>query len=209
MQNNHHRTVIFDYGCVISKPQSVVSIQKIVEKLNLRDTDHYRKIYSVYRKEIDSGLITLHEYWEKTLHEFRMNVSGEDLDWLVLEDIKSWADINEDTLTLIRDLKKNGIRLAILSNMVIETLDYLRKNTSFIPLFDHEFFSCDINLIKPNPEIYKYILRAMQTEPEGCVFIDDIEENCRAAEAQGIYAIRFQDGPGARSELQGLGIALN
>ncbi len=191
MQNN--KTVIFDYGGVISKPQNAESILKIIKKLGLRDNDHFKTIYSIYRKDIDSGLLSLKEYWAKTLSELNLEFSGSDFDWLIREDIVSWADVNEETVDLIKELKQKGIKLAILSNMVTETLDYLRKNTSFIPLFDFEFFSCDINMIKPNPGLYKYVLDRMKVKAEDCIFIDDITVNCQAAENLGIKTVQFVD----------------
>ena len=196
--------IIFDYGNVISKPQSAVSINNIVRKLGLKDADHFRQVYSIYRNEIDAGVITLREYWEKTLPEINKVVPEEDLSWLVHEDIVSWADINEETIRLIRELKQNDNRLAILSNMVTETLEYLRKNTSFIGYFDYKFFSCDINMTKPDPALYKYIMKEMQVIPESCIFIDDIPVNCDAARALGINTILFKDIDQTRSELKKL-----
>jgi putative hydrolase of the HAD superfamily len=193
MQNKNPKTVIFDYGGVISKPQNQVSVDKIVKKLNLRDAAHFRDIYSLYRKEIDGGLITLSEYWAKTLRKIKKVVPEKDFEWLVLEDIISWSDINGDTIAIIKELKKKGNKLAVLSNMVIETLDYLRTHTSFIPLFDYTFFSCDINMIKPNPQIYEYILQQMNVPAGQCIFIDDLPHNCEAAEKAGMQAIQFLD----------------
>ena len=96
--------------------------------------------------------------------------------------------------------------MAILSNMVSETLEYLKNNTSFIPLFDHGFFSCDINMVKPNPELYKYVLGHMNVNAGDCIFIDDLAVNCEAAEKVGIHSIQFCDIPQLRSELEVLGI---
>ncbi len=191
MQN--YKVVIFDYGGVISKPQNKKSVANIIASLGLRDTDHFRQIYSIYRKNIDSGHFTMQEYWEKTLSVMDMKKNSSDLEWLIREDIVSWADINGDTVTLIKELKQNGTKLAILSNMVVETLDYLRKNTSFIPLFDYEFFSCNINMIKPDPKIYQYVLSELKVKAEECLFIDDIADNCQAAEKLGIKSIQFKN----------------
>ena len=191
MSGQNHKTVIFDYGGVISKPQNQESVTKIIKKLGLKDHDHFTQVYSIYRKEIDGGLLTLSEYWVKTLREVGIVLPEEDFQWLVLEDIISWADINEETIGLIKDLRQNGNKLAVLSNMVTETLDYLRNHTEFIPLFDHTFFSCDIKMVKPNPEIYEYILNHMNVAASECIFIDDLEHNCKAAELAGMKSIQF------------------
>lgn len=191
MTNHNSKTIIFDYGGVISKPQSQASVSKIIDKLELKDADHFKQVYSIYRKEIDGGLLTLSEYWVKTLRKINKVLPEKDFDWLVLEDIISWSDINGETIELIKGLRQNGNKLAVLSNMVTETLDYLRNHTEFIPLFDHTFFSCDINMVKPNPEIYEYILNQMNVPAEECIFIDDLEHNCIAAGKAGMQTIQF------------------
>ena len=195
------QVLIFDYGNVISGPQNKECIQRISQKLGLKNTEEFKSLYLIHRKDIDSGLISLKEYWARTVKAINLSLSGEDLDWLAQEDIKSWADINEDTIGLIRELKKERYRLAILSNMVTETLDYLKKNTSFIDYFDHCFFSCEINMIKPNTELYQYVLKEMGAHPRDCIFIDDIPANCEAAEQLGMHAIRFADVQNLRIEL--------
>ncbi|HLF33081.1 MAG TPA: HAD family phosphatase [Cyclobacteriaceae bacterium] len=199
--NKNHETLIFDYGCVISHPQNMTSVGRIMDKLKLRNVEDFNKLYSIHRAEIDSGLITLEEYWTRTLKEINVSLNSEDFKWIVREDIVSWADINEEMIGFIKELKSKGHSLAILSNMVTETLDYLKKNTSFIELFDHPFFSCDFNLIKPDPRIYKYILDQMKVRPEDCIFIDDLRRNCDAAEKSGIRSILFTDILQMRSEL--------
>lgn len=193
MPTKNHRIIIFDYGGVISKPQSLKCIRKIIKKLGLQNEQDFRNLYSIHRKDIDSGKLSLKEYWEKTLMERKMNLNPDDLAWLVYEDIVSWADINEDTLNLIRELKENGHTLAILSNMVTETLVYLQNNTSFIGYFDYPYFSCELNMIKPNPGLYQYILDDMKTEAHNCIFIDDLAVNCEAAEKTGMQVIQFRN----------------
>jgi putative hydrolase of the HAD superfamily len=199
--NHKFKTLIFDYGCVISRPQNMTSVGRIMDRLKLRNVEDFNKLYSIHRAEIDSGLISLEEYWKRTLKEINISLNGEDFKWIVREDIVSWADINEEMIGFIKEIKSNGYSLAILSNMVTETLDYLKKNTSFIGLFDFPFFSCDFNLIKPDPRIYTYILDQMKVRPEGCIFIDDLRRNCEAAEKLGIRSILFNDIPQLRSEL--------
>lgn len=201
MPGHNNKTIIFDYGGVISKPQNQDSVRKIIAKLKLKDHDHFREVYSIYRKEIDGGLITLSEYWVKTLRKINKVLPEKDFKWLILEDIISWSDINGETIELINSLRQNGNKLAVLSNMVTETLEYLRDHTEFIPLFDHTFFSCDINMVKPNPGIYEYILDRMKVPAADCIFIDDLEPNCIAAEKAGMKAIQFKSTAQAKSEL--------
>jgi putative hydrolase of the HAD superfamily len=53
--------------------------------------------------------------------------------------------------------------------------------------------SAEVKLHKPQPEIYRLAAERLQVEPERCLFVDDLRENCEGAEAVGMTAIRFRD----------------
>jgi putative hydrolase of the HAD superfamily len=56
-------------------------------------------------------------------------------------------------------------------------------------------------MVKPNPGIYEYILDRMNVPAANCIFIDDLEPNCIAAEKAGMKAIQFKSVTQAKSEL--------
>jgi len=53
--------------------------------------------------------------------------------------------------------------------------------------------SAEVGLHKPQPEIYLLASKRLGVEPEQCVFIDDLRENCAGAEAVGMTAILHRD----------------
>jgi putative hydrolase of the HAD superfamily len=53
--------------------------------------------------------------------------------------------------------------------------------------------SAEVNLLKPDPKIYKMALGLLDVEPQESVFIDDFEENVRGAEDVGMVGIHFRD----------------
>ena len=77
---------------------------------------------------------------------------------------------------------------------------------SFLPYMDGAVFSCDVEMIKPEPEIYQYILEQYDLNPSETVFLDDRKENCQGAEKQGIHAIQFKSFKQAAAELEKLGV---
>ena len=77
---------------------------------------------------------------------------------------------------------------------------------SFLKYMDGVVFSCEAKQVKPEPEIYKTILKKYNLKPEKTVFIDDRKENCEGAEKAGIRAIQFQSFKQAAAELEKLGI---
>ena len=58
--------------------------------------------------------------------------------------------------------------------------------------FDGVVVSSDVKMIKPNPEIYQYILKTYHLNPEESLFVDDMKENIEAAKALGIHGIVFE-----------------
>ena len=85
------------------------------------------------------------------------------------------------------------------------SIDYLEANFDFWDLFETKVISCRIGMVKPEPEIYDYLLRANDLAPSETVFIDDMPLNVAAAQAAGMKAFQFDDTQRARVELVRLG----
>ena len=96
-----------------------------------------------------------------------------------------------DTIKLLPKLKESGHSLYYLSNIRIDIRDYLLEKNEFFNLFTGGVFSCDIKCIKPSPEIYRHLLEKYSLNPQECIFFDDMEENVKAAEKEGIKSVLF------------------
>ena len=68
-------------------------------------------------------------------------------------------------------------------------------------LFDHVLDSSVLGLRKPDPRIYKELIRVAGCRAEEIVFIDDWEENLPAAADLGIATIVFAGADGCRATL--------
>lgn len=111
---------------------------------------------------------------------------------------------NEQLLAFIPTLK-DRYKTGLLSN--ISGRD--RLDVRFLPgqlndLFDVVIPSGDVGYIKPQPEIYLLMAHQLGVEPSECVFIDDIPEFCKGAEAVGMQSIRFLSTDQAIQDLQHL-----
>ena len=96
-----------------------------------------------------------------------------------------------DTIRLIPRIRASGHGLYYLSNMQKEFRDHLLKNHEYIKDFDGGVFSCDVNFIKPSPEIYRFLINKYDLVPAECVFFDDVQANVSAAEKEGIKGVLF------------------
>jgi HAD superfamily hydrolase (TIGR01509 family) len=68
------------------------------------------------------------------------------------------------------------------------------------------FVSCHTGLRKPAAEAYLHAARTLSADPAELLFVDDREENCAAARAVGMGAIRFTDAEALRSALAAEGL---
>lgn len=104
----------------------------------------------------------------------------------------------EDTITLypysvdwVRTLKEKGYHLYILSNYSEELFARTSCKMDFLPYMDGAVFSYSCKMVKPEPEIYQYLLRKFSLIPGNCVFLDDTPANVEAAKEAGIHGIHF------------------
>jgi HAD superfamily hydrolase (TIGR01509 family) len=70
--------------------------------------------------------------------------------------------------------------------------------------FDVIIASGDVGIAKPNVEIYELAAKRLDVDPRECVFVDDREDFCEAARSIGMEAIRYQDFPQFRKELESI-----
>jgi epoxide hydrolase-like predicted phosphatase len=83
-----------------------------------------------------------------------------------------------------------GVRTGLVSNSW-STSHYDRDLLA--ELFETVVISAEVGLHKPQPEIYLLAAERLGEEPAGCVFVDDLRENCVGAEAVGMTAILHRD----------------
>lgn len=105
------------------------------------------------------------------------------------------------TIDLVRALNASGRPLFVLSNMQLASADFLEKTHDIWDLFDGVIFSSRIQLVKPEPAIYKHLLTEYRLDPGETVFIDDLCENLNAASGFGIHTIQFVDPVQCRADL--------
>lgn len=116
---------------------------------------------------------------------------------------RQWFDgitVNEGVAVAARRLRREGFRVGVLSNNVREWGPYWKKIVESVT-FDAVVDSCDHGVRKPQPEMYALAGRIAQVAAEDCVLVDDLAENCAAAEAAGWTTVHFRDTRQALLEL--------
>lgn len=102
---------------------------------------------------------------------------------------------------VVEQVKKKGIKLAIVSDNVPERVDYLEKKYHFLDLFDEVVMSYEENLTKQSEEIFWLTLERLEIKPEEAVFVDDREVNLQVASGMGIKSLLFTDSSSLKQQL--------
>ena len=86
-------------------------------------------------------------------------------------------------------VRATGVRTALVTNNVAEFGQAWRTMIPVDDLFDTIVDSCETGVRKPNPQIFRLALDALDVGPDQAVFLDDHPANVAAAEAVGITGI--------------------
>ena len=113
-----------------------------------------------------------------------------------------------ETVKLVRALQRAGLDIYCLSNMPGPMYEHLRRRHTFWDVFRGVVVSAEIQLMKPEPEIYLHLLKRFGLVAQECVFIDDMQANVDAAKAVGLHAIRFHSAAQCEQELDELFAAM-
>ncbi|GAB4125882.1 MAG: HAD family phosphatase [Acidobacteriota bacterium] len=104
---------------------------------------------------------------------------------------------------LLRELR-GRYRLACLSNNNTVHWPCLRDEFSLGKLFDRCFISCEIGLVKPDPDVFRYVRRELGVPAGRILFIDDNPECTEAAAAEGFTVLTASGIEGVRQALEGV-----
>src|SRR3984957_20006747 len=99
---------------------------------------------------------------------------------------------NQPFIDYMRELRRRGYRLAICTNNVREWEHRWRAMLPVDEIFETVIDSAFVGTRKPEPEIYRLTLEALDVDAAAALLIDDIEDNCRAARELGMRAVWFQ-----------------
>lgn len=140
-----------------------------------------------YWSEFDRGTYTRAEVTRMLAEDY--NLTLEEADNQVQRLLELLQPIPE-TEELIRELKAQGIKCYILSNMSEEFYAEISKFPVF-DLFDGAVVSYAERVNKPDRKIYEIILSRYGLEPSETIFADDKAANTAAASEFGIHTVTY------------------
>ncbi len=184
------RAVIFDFGNVISIPQTGEWYTVMEQKTGI-PAAVFASSFEKYRVPFDRGDITGADMYAGILRDNGYEDFARDralCQKIADTDLESWRNCDDNVTEWGLTLKKNGYKLGILSNMPHEFLDKYESSIRLFKEADAPVFSCREKLVKPEKAIYVRTLERLGgIRPGEAVFFDDLPENIEAAVALGIH----------------------
>jgi putative hydrolase of the HAD superfamily len=110
---------------------------------------------------------------------------------------------NGEMIELMRELKRSGRRMAMLTNNVREWEPLWRSMLPVDEIFETVVDSGFVGCRKPEARIYEMTLERLGLPGEVCLFVDDIRVNCEGARRAGMQAVHFVDNEQAIAEIRG------
>ncbi len=177
--------IIFDFGGVIIDIDPQLTVKEFA-KLGVKDfgkLDNREFIEGIIKK-FEKGIYTPEVFRKKMRSFLKFDATDQQLDdaWNAL-----LYDIPRERIEVIEEVKKYyPIYLMSNSNEIhydlyVRDLQLRFGYREFDKLFNKAYFSFDLHLIKPETDIYEFVIYQHNLNPKTTLFIDDKDENIDTA----------------------------
>ena len=100
-------------------------------------------------------------------------------------------EVDPEIADAVRALRRMGIACHLATNQESHTARYMSEVLGYSDLFDREFCSCQIGVMKPAGAYFRAILKEIRVEPSHVLFLDDNQVNVDSARKVGLHAAVF------------------
>lgn len=190
------RNIIFDFGGVILDIDPLLTLNEL-KNLGVDDLDIFQS--PIFQQDVmqkfERGILTPEVFRDKVRDFIGIPLCDQDIDdaWNAL-----LLDIPKERIKVLEDVKKNYPIFLLSNSNEIHYDVYLRDlqlrfgYREFDQLFTKAYFSFDLHLSKPNPEIFEFVMHQHKLIPEETLFIDDTAEHIEVASNLGFRVYQLQ-----------------
>lgn len=197
--------VAFDIGNVLCHFDIMIFVKKLAEIANINDHDAYFFLDHLQRMQ-DIGVTNVAHGLE-----YKFKLTSEELN-ILLETWNKTLLPNEMMLNFLDNLRADGVRIALLSNMGPEHIAYLRSTCPRLFEKTVQHISCEVGARKPQKLFFQSfgldnddflyskehlkpgsIQHALETPVDfsGCIYVDDLEDNLKIGKRYGFKVYQF------------------
>jgi putative hydrolase of the HAD superfamily len=181
------KILFFDIGGVLlTNGWGRDSRKEAADKFGL-DYDEVNDLHNFIFNVYEIGSISLDEYLDTVVFNHPREFTREDFKDFMYSKSKELPG----TLEWLKKWKKDsGFRLISINNEGKELNDYRVKKFKLHDCFDAFVSSCEVNMRKPDPGIFKLAMGIAQALPQECVYFDDRIMFVNAAQKLGIRSFQ-------------------
>ncbi|MBI5035425.1 MAG: HAD family phosphatase [Chloroflexi bacterium] len=144
------------------------------------------------------GETTEEQVWQYIAQE--LNLNDETMQDLIT-DFWSCEQVNAE-LVQFAQLLRPRYKIAILSNASSGARQAMRSKFQLDAVFDPMIISAEEGVKKPDARIFHLAAERIGIAPREAIFIDDVSENVKAAQAIGMLGVQFQNTAQAIAEVK-------
>jgi len=179
------KNVVFDVGGVLLdwKPLELLTDmfdkeRALLLKKNMTDSECW--------SELDRGTLSI----QQAIRIFSERIPDlkNEIEFALLHFVDYLPVINEN-VGILYSLSLDNYRLFVLSNFHSETFSKAYTKYDFFSLFEGLVISSRVKMIKPEKEIYQYMLKEYALDPNETLFFDDSEANIKTAKELNIIGV--------------------
>ena len=186
-------TIIFDMDGVLvdSEPYHVEIEKRMFERFNLKISDEEHKNYMGKASDV---------MWSEILRNRNLSWNLDEMVTLNFEESKAYfsglshIDPMPGAVELLEELFAMGIPMAVASSSDNQTIDLIMDKSGLKKFFRHIVSSSLIGKSKPEPDIFLYTAKLMNTLPEKCIVVEDSTNGIKAAKAAKMFCVAYKGG---------------
>ena len=187
--------IIFDLGNVIINIDYQSTINAF-EKIGITNAKDF------YSKSSQKNIFDKLEIGKITREDFVLEIQKNIPKTSKAEIINAWnaiiKDLPQSRINLLKDLK-NKFSIFLLSNTNTIHIDYIFENIGkdryqeFYNLFDKVYYSYEVKLRKPDPNIFELVIEENNLNVKNTLFIDDSIQHINSAKKIGLQTYHLNN----------------
>ncbi len=195
------QAIIFDFGGVLVRTEDRKPRTVLAERLGMTYDELSALIFdSPSAIQAMRGEISALEHWDEVRKSLDLDAEG--IEWVSTE---FWAGdaLDENLVNVLRSLRPRYTTV-LLSNAWDDLRPMIEEEWKIDDAFDRLVISAEIGMVKPDLQIYQWVIAELGVDASQAVFVDDFVQNIEGANAAGMKTIHFLSPDQALQELRSL-----
>ncbi len=185
------KAIIFDFWGTLVEQGVYSPIKQVKRLLGLYEMDYSEFVVTFERAMMTQKFTSLSEAFVSVCAAFDIKHDDELIEELIGVWNKNWllAKPYEETADMLKKLKGES-ELVLMANTDNFSVNSVLDKFKLRQYFKHIFLSCDIGVLKIDPEFYEIVLKEASVEAEDCLVVgDSVHSDAVPAQQAGIDVV--------------------